>query len=603
MMKISNLKSKISNRRFKKGFTLIEVLVGTFLVLVIFSGIVGAYQLGIKTLNLSKNRVTAAAIAAGQIEKIRNLPYESTGTIGASLPYAQGILNSSTTTIRNGVEFTIETQVKYISDDADGGQGIDDCNLDYKRAGVKVSWSGIFGGEVQLATDAAPKNKIEELNSCATQPGGLLSVQVFDAIGIMVASALIEIFNPVTEEKITDVYTPAAGKADIPLAASTYKVVVSKTGYSGEKTYASGEIYNGQTIITPEKPHLIILENQLTQTSFSIDKVSSFSVDTLSSWGTDSFFDSFSDESKISATSSTVIIGGEVNLASTTETGYASFGYIVSKTVTPLNLDKWQEFSWSDFEDPATTTLKYQVFYFDGLDWAIIPDADLADNSAGFTNSPVNLINLATTTYFELRTKANFSTTDASTTPVVYSWQVSWRTNNATAIGSAVFNLQGAKVVGLDSGDQPIYKYSVDHTSNPGGHKDISNLEWDSYAFSVAPATGLDLVGIDPSPQPVSLLPDTTMAIKLYLDAQNSLLVTVQNSETLEPIFSAEVRLYKTGYDKTQYTDEKGQTLFIPLTAADYTLEVQAPPAYSSFSTGITVSGDNTKTINLQQIE
>ena len=56
----------------KKGFTLIEVLVGSFLMLIVFLGIVGAYRLGIKLVSLSKNKVTATAIAGGQIEKIRN---------------------------------------------------------------------------------------------------------------------------------------------------------------------------------------------------------------------------------------------------------------------------------------------------------------------------------------------------------------------------------------------------------------------------------------------------------------------------------------------------------------------------------------------------
>ena len=596
-MKISNLKSQISNRRLKKGFTLIEVLVGSFLMLIVFLGIVGAYRLGIKLVSLSKNKVTATAIAGGQIEKIRNLPYGLIGTTGALLPYAGGILDSSTTTFRNGVEFTIETQVKYISDEADGTGGADACNLDYKRTEVKTSWPGVFGGEVKFATDATPKNKVEELNSCTGQPAGILSVQVFDALGAMINSALIEIFNPSTGAKITDVYTSSAGKADIPLATSTYKVAVSKTGYSGERTYGTEEV------ATPEKPHPIVFEGQLTQNSFSIDKVGSFSADTFSTWGTGDFSDSFADESKISATSSAVVIAGEINLASTTEIGYANSGYVISKTITPLNLDKWQEFSWSDFEEPATTTVKYQALYWSGASWILIPDADLAGNAEGFTNSPVSLTNLATTTYPELRLKANLNTSHASSTPFVYSWQAIWLSGSATPIGNAAFNLRGDKIIGHDADEQPVYKYSVDHTTNSGGHKDISNLEWDSYVFSIDPATGLDLIGIDPSPQPVSLSPDAFVAVKLYLDAQNSLLVSVHDSETLAPIFSASVRLYKTGYDKTQYTDEKGQTLFVPLTAAAYTLEVQALPAYSFFSTGVAINGDNIKTVNLTQVE
>ena len=59
---------------------------------------------------------------------------------------------------------------------------------------------------------------------------------------------------------------------------------------------------------------------------------------------------------------------------------------------------------------------------------------------------------------------------------------------------------------------------------------------------------------------------------------------------------------YKTGYDQTQYTNEKGQTYFIPLEIGDYFLEVQAA-GYSPAATSVSVSGDATKTINLTQIE
>ena len=270
------------------------MLVGAALMLIVFSGIFGAYQLGLKVVGLSKTRIDATALVNQQMEIIRNLSYESVGTEGASLPYAEGGLDPATTTVRNNIEYTINIQIKYIVDSADGlAAPEDDCYLDYKRAEVRVSWPGRFGGEVKLVTDVAPKNKIEETNTCLAQPGGILSVKVFDAYGQMVDFPLIEIFNPETGGIITP-YSPSTGEYDFPLATSTYKVVVSKPGYSSERTYGTNEV------ATPEKPHPIILENQLTEISFSIDRVSSFSVDTLSPWGTDNFSDSFLDETKIS---------------------------------------------------------------------------------------------------------------------------------------------------------------------------------------------------------------------------------------------------------------------------------------------------------------
>ncbi len=584
----------------KKSFTLIEVLIGTTLVLIIFLGIFGAYQLGLKVVGLSKNKITATAIASGEIEKIRNLPYEDVGTKGATLPYAQGRLDLATTTIRNNIEYKIEAQVKYIIDEADGTGAQDSCDWDYKRAEIKVSWLGRFGGEVKFVTDIAPKNKVEEISTCTAQPGGILSVFVFDAYGQMVSSPLIEIFNPSTGKKI-DFYQPTSGKHDFPLATSTYKIVVSKDGYSSEQTFGSGDVYNGKIIITPEIPHPIVLDGQLTEISFSIERVSSFSIDSLSLWGTGSFSDSFSDESKISEKSNVVVAGGKVELATTSE-GYLSSGYLFSIAISPSNLIRWDKFFFTD-QEPENTDLTYQIYFASGTDWILIPNSDLPGNSTGFDNSPVDFSNLATSTYSQLKLRGNFSTNSTNSSPTLYDWQVSWITSESTPIPNASFNLRGAKIVGKDSGDNPIYKYSITTSTDSNGHLNLQNLEWDAYIFSTADPN-LDLVTTDPSPQPIDLLPDTTLSIKLYLEAEKSLLLTIQNIETLEPIFAATARLYNTGlgYDHTQYTNEKGQTYFIPLTTATYNLEVQAP-GYSGTSTTVSVTEDVTKIIKLEQIE
>lgn len=578
----------------QKSFTLIEVLVGTFLILIVFLGIFGTYQLGLKVVGLSQRKITATAVANAQIEKIRNLPYQSVGTKDAQLPYAQGVLDSATTTLFNNIEYKIETKVKFIVDSADGTGGDDSCNWDYKRAEVKVSWFGGFAGEVKLVTDVAPKDKIEEIQACQAQPGGILSVLVFDASGIMVPSPLIEIFNPSTGS-LVDSATPSDGKHDFPLATSTYKVIVSKSGYSTERTYGTDEI------ATPEKPHSIVLKGQLTEISFSIDTLSSFSVDTLSPWGTDNFSDSFLDETKISEKSNLVVSEGKVNLATSSE-GYFSSGYLNSTSVSPISLLSWDKFSFSDSE-PENADLKYQIYYASGTEWILIPDSDLSGNSTGFDLSPVALSNLSTTTYSQLKIKGNFSTNATDITPTLYDWQVSWITSAATPIPNASFNLRGNKIIGLDANEDPVYKYSIATSSDSNGHKDLVNLEWDNYYFSIPSASG-DLVDTDPSPQPIGLAPGGALEVDLYLEAENSLLLTVQNLETLEPVFSATARLYNSslGYDITQYTNEKGKTFFIPLVVAIYNLEIEAP-GYSSTSTTVSVSGDETKVIKLEQIE
>jgi hypothetical protein len=579
--KVYSLKSKVDS------FTLIEVLVGVFLILIVFLGIFGAYQLGFKVIGLSKNKITATAILNGEIEKIRNLPYESVGVQGQ---FPDGVLEPVSTLTFNNIQYQIERRVDFAVDSADGiASPDDDCPNDYKKAEIKVSWSGVLAGQISASTDIAPENLTQE---CGTG-GGILSVSAFDAQGLMVPSPLIEIKDPVTDQTLKTA-TPLEGKHYFSLPADTYKIVVSKTGYSSERTYGTEEI------ATPENPHSIVLDGQLTETSFSIDKLSSISVDTLSPWGQDFFSDSFLNSSKISQSENIDVSEGKVNLIKIGDQ-YQSPGYLISIPISPGSLINWDKFSFSDSE-PAGTQILYQILYFDGADWVLIPDADLLGNSLGFSVSPVDLSSLNPVTYSQLKIKGNLSTTDLNISPEIFDWQVSWINSQATPIPNVTFNLRGEKIIGKDQNENPVYKYSQNQTSNSSGHIDISNLEWDNYYFSVGPTTGLDLVSTDPSPQPISLVPDTNLAVKLYLDSQNSLLVTIQNSQTLEPIFSASVRLSKTGYDQTQYTNEKGQTYFIPLEIGDYSLEVQAA-GYSSASTLISISGDQTKTINLTQIE
>jgi hypothetical protein len=591
-------KFPILNSKFQilKAFSFIDVIVGVALILIVFLGIFGAFQLALKIISKSKHKIVAVAIANQKIEEIRNLPYESVGVIGG---FPEGILEKTTTTLRNNLKYTIETRVDFVVDATDGlALPEDECPNDYKKVEIKVSWPGLFGGgEIKLSTDVSPENLAQE---CAVK-GGILSVLVFDAFGKMVPSPLIEIKDPKTNETLKTA-TPFEGKYYFSLATSTYKVVVSKKNYNSERTFGIGEVYNNQVIAIPEKPHPIILENQISQISFSIDKLSSFLIKTLSPWGTDYFADTFLNESKISESFNIKVSQGEVNLATTSE-GYLSSGYLISTEILPTNLINWDKFSFEDSE-PNNTDLKYQIYYATDTNWLLIPDSDLAGNSEGFDVSPLDLSNLATTSYPKLKIRANFSSNTTSSSPTLYNWQISWINSLATPIANVSFLIKGEKIVGKDSKENPIYKYQATSTSDSQGSLKISNLEWDAYTFSCPPASELDLIDTSPSPQPISLSPGTNLEVNLYFKAENSLLVIVQDLETLEPLLAATVRLENKNldYNNTQYTNEKGQAYFIPLKKAKYNLEVSAP-SYSSVSTTVEILGDKIKMIKLKKIE
>lgn len=575
----------------KGGFTLIDLLVASVIVGLVFVAILGAFRIALKAIQLSYLKSTALALANQKIELARNLPYEKVGTVGG-IP--SGIIPQTENITRNRVEFTVKTTVLYIDDPFDGTAPDDPVPTDYKRIKVKVSWQAGHPGEVFLISDIAPPGVEGE------SEGGTLFISVFDSQGQPVVQADVHIENDNVDPPINaDYQTDSNGNLVIPGAPESiesYKITVTKPGYSTDRTYGKDEVDN------PDKPHATVLKGELTEISFSIDKVSTFEVYTKEVPQRDEWSDSFEDTSKISDSENLEIGNGEVKLA-LTETGYASSGYLISETISPGTFDSWYSFSFND-DEPSGTTIKYQFLYFDGTDWVLIPDSDLTvngiPNSEGFSDSPVDLFGLDKDKYPEIRVKATFETDDPSVTPILYDWKVIWNVNDPDPVPNLTFHLQGAKTIGTDAEGNPVYKYSYDHTTNDSGYIKISYLEWDSYTFSVdSEATGFDLVETYPV-QPVNLLPDTTQTVILYLKAENTLLVRVKDAQTGDPIFGASVRLLNTSinYDETLPTDENGEAFFMPLQSGSYVLEISAE-GYDFYSERLDISGDVVREINL----
>lgn len=90
---------------------------------------------------------------------------------------------------------------------------------------------------------------------------------------------------------------------------------------------------------------------------------------------------------------------------------------------TPIDYDDgtvgnaWGEVSWNDTGD-----VTYHVEYNTGSGFADIPDSALPGNSSGFTSSPINILDLDTQTYNEIRLVADLSGID----PELYDWTVTW---------------------------------------------------------------------------------------------------------------------------------------------------------------------------------
>jgi len=261
-------------KNYKKGQALIGILVSLAIFSILMQAIFTVVSTSLNLVSFNRARITARHLAQEKIELIRNLPYDSVGTVGGIPP---GPLPQIETVSRNKLKFTIRTTIIYIDDPFDLTTPDDLLGTDYKRVRVEVSWEGLSGGSrnnpVVILSDIAPKG-VE-----STAGGGTLSIVVFDADGEPVSQAAVSIIATETDPDVNlNLQTGSNGRVILPGAppcVACYQISVTKAGFSGDRTYSTSEVAN------PTKPHQTVLEGQLTEISFTIDKTSTLNISTF----------------------------------------------------------------------------------------------------------------------------------------------------------------------------------------------------------------------------------------------------------------------------------------------------------------------------------
>ncbi len=254
----------------KKGFTLIETLVGVAVFLVISMAAYQAYVSLFTLINQSQYKIIALNLANEQFEIIRNLSYADVGIPGGipngKIPHVQNLT-------RSNISFTVTTTIRNIDLPFDGQIGSTTKNdlspADNKTVEVEIACSTCKNfTSIALTTTVAPKN----LETASTN--GALLVKVFDSNGVPVSDASVHIVNTSVTPNITiDDVTDVDGilqVVDAPPGTNAYQITVTKSGYSTDRTYTPG----GSGNPTPTKPHATVIVQQLTQISFSIDRLS-----------------------------------------------------------------------------------------------------------------------------------------------------------------------------------------------------------------------------------------------------------------------------------------------------------------------------------------
>ena len=567
-----------------RGVTLMDALVGSAIMIIVFVGIASAFRLAVDVVLNNKARTGAVALANDRMEYVHSVAYDSLGTVGG-IP--AGTLPQNETIVLNGITYTRHIFIEYEDDPKDGVGGSDANNVveDYKSVKVDVSWLSRSGTRhVTLGARISPPGVEQNV------PGGTLSIQAINAVGQPVAGASVSIVNPSTSVNI-NTFTDASGYATILGApgAPGYAVTVTEPGYSTAKTYvATAQNTN------PNPGNLTVTNYQTTSGTFAIDVLGTKVINTWTQVLSGAWNDPLTNASKVATSSNITVSGGTAQF--TGSAPYPSWGEVQSVAIAPAFLATWKTLTTNDVPS-ASTTILYRIY--DGSGQNLIPDAQVPGNAAGLGSGVINLTGISTSTYPSIRLDAVFTSIDSDFTPTMNPWSVAY-TYGPQPLGTIAFTLKGVKTIGSGPSGT-IYKYSANMSTGAGGTLTIPAMEWDSYTISVGAATGYDVASAC-NPQPEALTPGTTMITNLFLAAHttNSLLVDVRSAIDASLVSGATVTLTGPSSSDVSTTDACGQVFFKSLsTSGSYSITVTAVGHAPYSANNINVSGTSLLSISL----
>ena len=570
-------------KKTPRGMTFIEMLVGVAMILIVFLAIFGAFQLSIELVFSTKAKTGAVALVNEKMEYIRGLSYDAIGTAGG-IP--SGTIPQTEQKNLNGISYTLSTLVQYVDDPSDGTDLADTNGItaDYKLVKVQADWLVASSPRSTFVVTKIAPPGIEVLSS-----GGTLQVNVFDALAAPIQGATVRVVNPSTTPPIdVSIDSNSAGTVSFPgtPVATNYQISLSKSGYSTTQTYnVSAQNPN------PNPGNVAILNKKTSTASFSIDLLGSLAVSTWSPVGSGSFSDTFSNQLQLSATTSTTVSGGSLRLTGASGS-YGASGSAYSIDINPAYLASWSSISWTA-STSAQASLLMRVYYWNGSAYALVPDAALAGNAAGFTTSPISIVPLPIATYGRLQLAAFLSSSDNKWTPEVLDWTATYQAG-PTPLPNILFSIHGAKTIGTDSSGAQIYKMNENDTTNAGGVWNINPIEWDTYTPALPSGSSYAVAEQCPSTLSVSPAQSATVALTLQSATANTLRVVVTGNGN--PVAGATVTL--TGASANT-TSTCGQTFWSGLSSGTKTLTVTASGFQTFTDSNVSVSGTSNYSVTL----
>ena len=266
-----------TSRTVPHGFTLVEIVVAISVLLLVALGMYQAFTTTMQAVRNSESRIAGIALVNEQMEIVRNLTYDNVGIEGGipegSIPHIQ-------TLVRDGFEFTVTAIVRNIDNPFDGQIGSSTKNdlapADYRLVELTIECASCQDFAPMSFTSFVGPRGLESSSN-----NGALFIHVFDATGQPIQGADVHVENNLaTTSIVIDETTDNNGYLqiiDTPPGVHAYEISVSKNGYSSDQSYTIGAVGNPN----PSKPHSTVLKQQLSQVSFSIDRVSELQVTSM----------------------------------------------------------------------------------------------------------------------------------------------------------------------------------------------------------------------------------------------------------------------------------------------------------------------------------
>lgn len=263
----------------QNGFSLIEILVTLFILMIIFFGVYSLILFSLKVTADNKHYTEAINIANQKMEVIRNMPYSD---IGVVLGIPAGTIPQIETVEREG-KYTINNYIKYENDPYDDIAGSDSIPNDYKIATIKVTWQTKWGEE-ELSIFSKIIPRTEETN----EGYGLLKVYVVDAYGSPVKTANVRIQNTnlgIDQILPTNIY----GELSYPALEDYqgYQLTITKTDEEPVYYWGQDQTYSTSTGISPS--HLTVTVGNKTEENFNISRLATINVKTWNNTLPDNF--------------------------------------------------------------------------------------------------------------------------------------------------------------------------------------------------------------------------------------------------------------------------------------------------------------------------